>query len=322
MTSKSTLVLALVAASFGASCNRSTEKRIAFIPKGRAHMFWQSVHAGAVKAQQESPGFTILWNGPASETDYEGQIKIMDAFINQHVDAICLAPIDKKILVTLVENANSRGIPVFIFDSAVDTETFTAQIATDNSQGGRLAARRMGALLNGTGKVAEVAVQAGSASTMDRESGFERTLKEEFPNIKLVDKQYGMADFAKSLKVSENMLTATPDLDGMFASNESSSVGAVRALQGKGRKVKLVGFDSSPQLIEALRNGVVDSLVAQDPFEMGYRSMLAAVAKISGGTPERIQNITPVLVTKENMDTPEIQKKISPDVDKYLKDKK
>jgi len=314
--------LALLAAILSSSCNRSSDKRIAFIPKGRAHVFWQSVHAGAVKAQRENAGYTIIWNGPASETDYEGQIKIMDAAINQHVDAICLAPIDKKVLVTLVENANSAGIPVIIFDSPVDTETFTAQVTTDNAEGGRLAARRVGSLLGGKGKVAEVAVQAGSASTMDRETGFEDTIRSEFAGIRIVDKQYGMADFAKSLKVSENMLTATPDLDAMFASNESSSVGAARALQGKGGKVKLVGFDSSPQLIESLRSGVIDSLVAQDPFEMGYKAMLAAVTKLKGGSPERIQNITPVLVTKENMDTPEIQKKINPELDKYLKDAK
>ena len=320
MRSKITALLLLAAATFTASCNKAPkDKRIAFIPKGRAHAFWQSVHAGAVKAQQENAGFTILWNGPASETDYEGQIKIMDSAINQKVDAICLAPIDKKILVTLVQNATSAGIPVIIFDSPVDTELFTSQVATDNVDGGRLAARRIGKLLDGKGKIAEVAVQAGSASTMERESNFEDVIRQEFPGIRIVDKQYGMADFAKSLKVSENMLTATPDLDAMFASNESSSVGAARALQGKGKKVKLVGFDASPQLIEALRSGVIDSLVAQDPFEMGYKSMLAAVQKVNGGTPDRIQNITPVLVTKENMDTPEIQAKINPDLDKYLK---
>ncbi|MES1257210.1 MAG: substrate-binding domain-containing protein [Acidobacteriota bacterium] len=308
-----------ICASFSAlSCNRSTEKRIAFIPKGRAHVFWQSVHAGAVKAMRENPGYTIIWNGPASETDFEGQIKIMDAAINQHVDAICLAPIDKKILVTLVEHARAVNIPVFIFDSPVDTETFTAQIATDNYQGGRLAALRIGELLKGSGKVAEVAVQPGSASTMAREQGFEEKLASDFPGIRIVDKQYGMADFAQSLKVSENMLTASPDLNGMFASNESSSVGAVRALKDK-KGVKLVGFDSSPQLLEALRSGVIDSLIAQDPFQMGYKSMKAAVETLKGGTPQRIQNIEPTLVTHENMDTPEIQAKINPDLDKYLK---
>jgi ribose transport system substrate-binding protein len=310
----------LLCASLGVlSCNSSSQgKRIVFIPKGRAHVFWQSVHAGAIAAMREDKGYTVIWNGPASETDYEGQIKIMDAAINQHVDAICLAPIDKKILVTLVERAAAASIPVIIFDSSVDTETFTAQVATDNYRGGQLAAKRMGEILKGQGKIAEVAVQPGSASTMAREQGFEEHIASDFPGIKLADKQYGMADFAQSLKVAENMLTAAPDLSGMFASNESSTVGAVRALKDK-KGVKLVGFDSSPQLLEALKSGVIDSLIAQDPFQMGYKSMKAAMEKIRGGTPVRIQNIEPTLVTRENMDTPEIQAKINPNLDQYLK---
>ena len=115
-----------------------------------------------------------------------------------------------------------------------------------------MGAARIGQILAGKGRIAEVAVQPGSASTMAREQGFEEALAKDFPGIKIVDKQYGMADFGQSLKVAENMLTAAPDMNGMFASNESSAVGAVRALKDK-KGVKLVGFDSSPQLIEALK---------------------------------------------------------------------
>ena len=188
-----------------------------------------------------------------------------------------------------------------IFDSPIDTDKFTAQVATDNYAGGSWERRGWARFCRGKGKIAEVAVQPGSASTMAREQGFEEKLAKDFPGIKLADKQYGMADFGKSLKVAENMLTAAPDLTGMFASNESSTVGAVRALARAGKDkpgVKLVGFDSSPQLVEALKNGVVDSLIVQDPFQMGYKSMVAAVTKLKGGTPERIQNITPTLVTR------------------------
>jgi ribose transport system substrate-binding protein len=312
-------LFALVALCAALSCRtQPTEKRITFIPKGRTHLFWQSVHAGAVAAAEENPGYRIVWNGPASETDYEGQVEIMESAINQHVDAICVAPIDRRILVAMVERATNSGIPVIVFDSPVDTDVFTSQVATNNTEGGLLAGDRMGTILGGKGKVAEVAVQPGSASTMAREQGFEDKLKEVYPGVQLVAKQYGMADFAQSLKVAENMIAATPDLNGMFASNESSSVGAVRALKDR-RDIKLVGFDSSPQLVEALRDGTVDSLVVQDPFQMGYKSMVAAVTKLKGGSPEHIQNIRPTLVTRDNVDTPEIQKKINPDLDKYLK---
>src|SRR4249920_1458238 len=92
-------------------CNRDTRKRIAVIPKGQAHLFWQSVHAGAVAAARET-GVDIVWNGPPSETDFTGQLQIIDAMITQRVDAICLAPIDKTAMVSVVERANRENIPV------------------------------------------------------------------------------------------------------------------------------------------------------------------------------------------------------------------
>lgn len=299
-------------------CNRSTNKRVAMIPQGKAHIFWQSIHAGANAARLENPGFDIIWTAPATEMDYEGEIQLVDTMINQHVDAICVSPIDRKVLVGVVEKAVAAGIPVFIFDSPIDTDKFTAQVATDNYAGGGLAAMRMGQILRGEGAVAVVAVQPGVASTLAREKGFEDKLALEFPRMKVVDKQFGMADFAKSLKVAENMLTANPGLKGMFASNESSSVGAAQAVKNR-KDVMLVGFDSSPQLVEALKSGVIDSLVVQDPFQIGFKTFTAVVTKLKGGTPERIQSIPPTLVTLDNMMDPDIQKKINPDIQTYLK---
>ena len=133
-------------------CGTNRKKQIGVVPKGRAHLFWQSVHAGAVKAARESD-VEILWNGPTTETDYNGQIQIVDAFINRKVDAICLAPIDKKVMVSIVERAASQNIPVIIFDSPVDSDKFISQVATDNYQAGQLAAERMGKILEGKGKV-------------------------------------------------------------------------------------------------------------------------------------------------------------------------
>jgi ribose transport system substrate-binding protein len=299
-------------------CNRDTRKRIAVIPKGQAHLFWQSVHAGAVSAARET-GVDIVWNGPPSETDFTGQLQIVDAMITQRVDAICLAPIDKTAMVSVVERATREKIPVVIFDSPVDTQEFVSKVATDNYHAGAMAAERMGKILNGKGKVAEVAVEPGSASTMAREQGFEDAIKKDFPEIHIVDKRYGWADRAKSLNVAENMMTAHPDLDAMFASNESSTVGAAQALKGRNAKVKLVGFDWSPGLLDDLKSGLVDSLVAQDPFRMGHDAVASAVEKLKGATPQKIQNLPPRVVTRESLDDPDVQKQLHPDLDKYLK---
>src|SRR5260370_391275 len=125
---------------------------------------------------------------------------------------------------------------------------------------------------------ARAALEAGVASTEEREQGFEDAVRSKYPGIQRVDKRFGMADVAKSLLVAENILTAHPDLDALFASNESSTIGAAQALRGRhGSKIKLVGFDSSPTLLDDLRSGLIDSLVAQDPFKLGYEAVIAPV---------------------------------------------
>jgi ribose transport system substrate-binding protein len=230
-----------------------------------------------------------------------------------------LAPIDKKAMVNVVERAAAQKIPVVIFDSPVDTDKFVSQVATDNYAAGAMAAERMGEILGGKGDVVMVAVQPGAASTMARESGFEETIAKKFPDIKIVDKRFGMADYAKSLAVAENMLTAFPKVAGLFASNESSAAGAAQALRARtAMKVKMVGFDSSAPLVEDLRKGVIDSLVVQQPFQMGYESVMAAMNHLAGKPVEKVNNLAPKLVTAQNVDTPEMQQLVNPDLKKYL----
>ncbi len=299
------------------ACNRQKKRVIGMVPKGRSTLFWQSVHAGAVKAAREM-NVDLVWNGPASESDFNGQLQIVDAMINRGADAVLVAPIDRKLLVSAVDRAGRLKIPVVIFDSGIDSDNFVAQVATDNFHAGEVAADRIGKLLNGKGKIAIVKVVPGAGSTMAREDGFTNKLTRDYPGIRIVAEQYGWADFAKSLAVSENILTAHEDLDAMFASNESSTVGAAQALRTRKTRVKLVGFDSSPTLLEALTSGVIDSLVVQDPFRMGYESVRAAVEHLDGKTVAKIQNIEPKLIDRENLHTPEVQARINPDLKRYL----
>jgi ribose transport system substrate-binding protein len=300
------------------ACNRQQKRIIGVVPQGQSHLFWQSIHAGAVAAARES-NVDIQWNGPPNERDFNGQLKIIDAMINRRVDAIALSPADNNAFVGVVERAVKQNIPVIIFDTGVNTDVFTARVATDNYGAGQLAGRRMGEILGGKGKIVVVAVAPGIASTMAREQGFEDVMKKDFPGIQIVDKRYGMADFAKSLEVAENMLTAHPGLNGLFASNESSTVGAAQALKGRTGQVKMVGFDWNPTLADGIKSGLIDSLVVQDPFRIGYDSVKAAVAKLDGGTPQKIQNLPALLVTKDNLNDPAVQKQLNPDLDKYLK---
>ncbi|MBL8174736.1 MAG: substrate-binding domain-containing protein [Bryobacterales bacterium] len=317
-TTRRLFAAAMTAAALTPSaCKRESKRIIGVVPKGRAHLFWQSVQAGAVAASRED-GVEINWNGPATETDFNGQLQIVEAMINRHVDAIALAPIDKKVMVSVVERAAKANIPVVIFDSGIDTEQFVSMVATDNYLAGQMAADRMGEIIGGKGKIFMVAVQPGAASTMAREQGFEDRVKEKFPGIQIIDKRYGMADFAKSLAVAENMLTAHPDAAGLFASNESSAVGAAQALRARKTGVKMVGFDWSQPLLDDLKSGLIDSLVIQHPFKMGYESVKAAVAKLDGKQVQKINNLAPRLITKDDLDKPEVKEQLNPDLKKYL----
>ncbi len=292
------------------ACHRQTSGKrvIAVIPKGTSHFFWQSVHAGAETAAKEA-GVEIMWKGPERESDSAAQINIVEDAINKRVDGIVLAPTHKDALVPIVERAAREKIPVAIFDSGIGTENYVSYVATNNLQGGAVAAERLAAKLGGKGKVAILGVQAGSVSTEQREQGFQDTIKQKYPGIEIVAFQYGDADRARSLDRATDILTAHPELNGFFASNESSTVGVVQALKQKGLagKVILVGFDSSPNLIDDLKAGAIDSLVLQNPFKIGYESVKAMVAKLNGQTPPRVIDTGVKLLTMDNIQTPEMK---------------
>jgi len=289
-------------------------RRIAVIPKSTAHIFWKSVHAGARKAAQEH-GVEIVWTGIATETDIKGQISILENCIdNKDVNAIVIAPCDEQALARFVEKA-MESKPVIIFNSPVKTNMFTSFVATDNYHGGVLGAKEIGKLLGGKGKVAIIGVQPGEASTTKRENGFIDTIKKKFPAIELLPIKYGKNEVGESMKVTEAVLTANPDIKAIFASSESSTVGALRALK-KGKKAKqipIIGFDSNKELLEGLKTGEIKALVAQDPFNIGYMAISSAVFALNGmDIPEKRVKTDLRVITIKTLDTPEIQNIINP----------
>ena len=298
-------------------CNREHITTVAMIPKASADIFWQSVHAGAVKASWDHK-VKLVWDGPANETDIATEMQIVETMINRRVDAIALAPSDKSAFKIVVDRAYHAGIPVIIFDSGIGTDKYTSFVATDNYLGGQMGADRLGTVLQGKGKIVMVKTVPGGASTTAREDGFRDEMKAKFPGIQILDERYGMASIAQSLTVSENMLTAHPDLDGMFCSNESGTSGAAQALKARGSKIKLVGFDSSPTLITQLEAGWIDTLVIQDPFRMGETAFEQAVKALrKEKTPKKIA-LPPRLVDLKNLHDPAIQAQLNPDLQKYL----
>jgi ribose transport system substrate-binding protein len=311
------VAIALTALMLAGCRKEQPRKVVGVVPKGANHIFWQTVQAGAIKAAREY-NLEVEWNAPAIEIDASRQIAILDAMINRRLAGIAVAPVDRKALINVVNRAGDAGIPVAIFDSDIDTAHRITYVATDNREGGRMAARALAELLMERGKVAVIGFMPGSASTMEREEGFAEELKK-YPMMQLVQTAFGMADRAKARAVTENILTAHPDLTGLFADNESSSVGAVMALKGRGTtQVRVVAFDANQQLIADLQNRQIAALIVQDPFRMGYESVKAIGQKLNGETPAKHIDTGATLVTRADMEKPDIVKLLYPDLSRWL----
>jgi ribose transport system substrate-binding protein len=310
--------LLTVAALLLAGCQGEPKIVIGVVPKGANHVFWQTVHAGALKAASEH-GFEVEWNAPALEIDSSRQIAIVESMVNRRLAGIALAPVDRKALVAVVERAATAEIPVAIFDSDIETDKRITFVATDNREGGRMAARRLGEIIGGKGEVAVISFMPGSAATMEREQGFREEIEKSFPGIRIVQTAFGMADRAKARAATENILAAHPNLRGIFADNESSSAGAVLALKSRwDGKVRMVAFDSNDQLVADLQDRYIDSLVVQNPFKMGYESVKAIATKLGGDTPATWLDSGAVLVTREDLEKPDIIQLLHPDIHTWL----
>ena len=301
----------------------TSKLRIAMIPKGTTHEFWKSVHAGGVKAARELD-IELVWKGPLKEDDLKSQVDLVDSFVAQRVDGILLAPLNDKALVAPVNRAAAGKIPVVIFDSALSGGSVVSFVATDNRAAGRLGGEHLVKLLGGKGKVVVLRYQEGSASTHEREEGCLDALRAS-SGIEIVsDNQYGGATTESAFSASESLLLAKKAADGgvggVFAPNESTTFGMLLALEKAklGGKVHFVGFDASEKLVQAVRAGSIDGLVLQDPFQMGYLSVRAVVDRIRGKAVAPRTDTGAKLVHKENLDQPEIQAVVKPDLAKWL----
>ena len=296
------------------SSSSGGKQRIAVIPKGTTHVFWKSVEAGARKAGDEL-GVEIIWKGPLKEDDKNGQINVVEQFTSEGVSGIVLAPLDDTALVPVVQSAAERKIPVVIFDSALNAQVgqeFVSFVATDNRKGGNMGGAELARLIAGRGRVVMLRYKEGSASTMEREAGFVDAVKQHVGIQRLVDNRYGGATVGEAQTTAMNLIDEIKRADGIFTPNESTTMGMLLALRQNNLagKVKFVGFDTSPPLVEALRAGEIHALVAQNPTRMGYDGVTTLVKHLNGEkVPERIDTGV-TLITKENIDTPDVQKLI------------
>lgn len=273
--------------------------------------YWLNVQAGS-EAELEKSGGELIYTGPSLDGDIQGQIDLMENAISSGVDGIILIPVDSEALVPSVEKAEDAGIPVVVVDGPVNTDKVTSYIATDNEAGGKLAMETLMDLMGGEGKAVVINALAGIPSNDGRGIGAEKAAAEN-PDIELIETLRG-ADQAAALQNTENMLTANPDIAGIFAAYDRGAIGASQALinAGLNGKVHQVAFDAAADEIQYLEDGTIDALIVQQPYEMGRLAVEYINKTLAGEEVPQEMATDVVVVTKDNMEDPEIHKVLYP----------
>jgi ribose transport system substrate-binding protein len=335
-----------VSAVLAAGCGPATnyKYRIAVIPKGLSHEFWQSIHRGADRAAADLGGqgvpVEILWDGPQKESDSLEQINIIKTKTSMGINGLVLAPQDSVQMVKPVQQVVEKNIPVVIIDSGLDKDALEKNpdlivkyVATDNYNGGRLAAKRLLEVMDKAGiqdqKIVLFRYAPGSESTEQREKGFHDFIDEAIKNHKpgepnitwQSDNQYAGATVADAQKTAGPLLGDLRNVDGVgiFAVNESAAAGMLNSIKTNDlrKKFKFVGFDSSEQLLAGVKEGDIDGLIVQDPYRMGYLAVTTLVKHLEGydvskggkdlGTGEYV-------LTAENLDADETRQRFVPEL--------
>ena len=276
---------ALSAAALTAPASMASAADELYIPlvsKGFQHQFWQAVKSGAEQAAEEY-GVRITFEGPDNETMVDRQIDMLAAALANKPAAIGFAALDSQAAIPLLRQANEAGIPVIAFDSGVDSDIPLATATTDNALAAGMAADKMAELIGGKGKVAVVAHDQTSRTGIDRRDGFVNQIEAKYPDIEVVTVQYGQGDHLKSTEVTKAILTANPDLDGIFGTNEGSAIGVVNGVQELGTKdLVIIGYDSGKAQKDAIRSGLMAGAITQNPVGIGYETVKAAVTAQKG----------------------------------------
>lgn len=303
-----TIIAMLAACQPAAPAAPAAEEKlyIPVISKGFQHQFWLAVREGAEKAAADY-GVEITFEGPETEAMVDKQMDMLQAAIDKNPAAICFAAVDSKAAIPLLEQAKAKGIPVIGFDSGVDSDIPLSTAATDNVAAAALAADKMVELIGGEGEVAVIAHDQTSRTGIDRVAGFKDRIESTYPDVTIVDIQYGGGDHLKSTDLAKAIITANPNLKGFFGANEGSIIGVLNGAKELGRDdLVIIGYDSGQQQLEAIKSGQQAGAITQDPIGIGYKCVEAAYKAVQGETLPEFIDTGFFWFDKNNIDDPEI----------------
>ena len=292
----------------GGGGGASEELSIELVSKGFQHQFWQAVKTGAEQKGEEL-GVKITFEGPGSETEIEKQLQMLQSAVDRGPDAIAYAALDPEACIPGLDAADAAGIPVAYFDAPCNSEVGKTLAATDSKVAGALAAEHMAELIGGAGEVAIVGHSQINSTGVERRDGFVEKIEADYPDITIVDIQYGDGDHLKSADIAKSMLNAHPDLKGIYATNEGSAVGVANALSELGLSsadIVGIGFDSGAAQIDAIKSGVLAGAITQDPIGIGKTVVQAAYDLAMGEEVEEFYDTGSYWYDADNMDDEEI----------------
>lgn len=292
----------------GGDAGSGDEMYIALVSKGFQHQFWQAVKKGAEEKAAEL-GVTITFEGPAAETEVDAQLQMLQTAIDKKPAAIAYAALDPEACVPYLDKAKAADIPVVYFDAPCDGDVGLSLAATDSKVAGALAAEHMAELIGGEGEVAIVGHSQINSTGVERRDGFVEKIESDYPDIEIVDIQYGDGDHLKSADIAKAMIAAHPDLKGIYGTNEGSAIGVVNAVNElnleKG-KLTIIGFDSGAAQINAIKDGTMAGAITQDPIGIGAQVVQAAYDAANGETVDEFYDTGSYWYDKTNLEDDKI----------------
>ena len=302
-------------ASQTATVRHATAKlNVAAVVADSADPFYLTMECGAKQAAAHY-GVNLTWQGSAS-VDYAPELSILHAVELKKPQGIILAPFSPTAFIAPVKALMSGGTPVVTVDGSLNAKVELENVHTDNYGAGSKAADLMGSTLNGKGIVAVISFEPGVPVEAARVNGFVAEMHKRFPQVKVLATQYGGADAGKSATITSGLLARYPSLAGVYATDANDAEGAASAVRAAGDlgKVKVVAYDAAPQEVQALKSGLFSAVIAQEPYQEGYRAVAVLAQYLRHQiTKPQIPYYYPTgatVVTKANVNAPNIVKTV------------
>ncbi len=293
------------------ACSR-TSNTIAVIPRACGTALWEPEHAGAAHVARRN-GMNVYWNAPTREDDVAGQIDLLEKVVARGYAGIIIAPDQTLPLRSPIRRIVSHGLPIVVVGTnlGIAPTAKLSYVLNDDVAGGQMAARRVGMILHGQGAIAILGINPQLTGITARERSFENTLEREYPNIRVAERRLGYYSVPQEQQAAEDILNRGTAIDAIVALSHTSTRGAYYALVefGKTQTIKLVGFDQD--LMPPIRTGGIDSIVMESTYDMGRAAMEIMDGQIHGRTVPGIRVVPPILMTVENLDSPEIRRQLA-----------